>query len=151
MERVDNPAKGPLQGLRVLSLEDNALIAMSVVEMLRDAGARTEDCTTIEAAIHALRLRTYDVALLDLSVHGELSFAVAKAALERDVPIIFVTGYGVETLPRDWQGYEVCEKPYSEDELCRSIKNVVSRSDVSRLSANEGCGALIWERVLRQS
>ena len=111
---------------------------MSVVEMLQDVGARTEDCTTIEAALQALGLRTYDVALLDVNVHGELSFAVARAALVRGVPFIFVTGYAGDALPREWQDCEVCEKPYSEEELCHCIKKVLHRREVPELPLGRG-------------
>src|SRR3954465_12791182 len=45
--------KGPLD-LRILYLEDEALVAMNYVSMLEEAGATVEDCATLGAAFSAL-------------------------------------------------------------------------------------------------
>src|SRR5689334_1488669 len=92
-----------LDNLRVLYLEDNALIAMNFVAMLEEEGAIVDDHAAVETALNALREGDYDIALLDVDIHGTMSFPVAEAALAKDLALVFVTGYGDESMPAAWR------------------------------------------------
>jgi CheY-like chemotaxis protein len=124
--------EGALDALRVLYLEDNAVIAMNFVAMLEEQGAIVDDHSTVVAALKALRDGDYDVALLDVDIRGATSFSVAEAALSKDVALVFVTGYGHETLPAPWREYPLCEKPCSGSELSAAIQHAIASKDRAR-------------------
>ena len=62
--------------------------------------------------------RTPDVALLDVGLVREESFAIAGRLDELKIPFIFVTGYGVDVrLPAPLADKPRLPKPYSSDAL----------------------------------
>lgn len=111
---------GILNGAHVFLVEDEALVAMLVEDMLADYGctlaahaSRISDAIT-HANDPALRI---DVALLDVNVAGEPVFAVAAALAARGVPFAFATGYGAGGLPDIWRDRPTLQKPFMSDEV----------------------------------
>ena len=117
--------KSPIEGLRVLYLEDDPVIAISFVEMIEQWGGIVRECNTLDAALIALQQGHYDVALLDLNIRGQTSYAVAEAAVDKHAALVFVTGCGRETLLAEWRHHAVCEKPCSEIDVCRAIGEAI--------------------------
>ncbi len=113
-----------LRGTRVLLIEDEALVAMLVEDMLGDqgcsvvaTGARLE-----EALLHAKDVNLqFDVALVDLNLAGESTFAVASALAERNIPFAFSTGYGVNGLPPEWRDRPTLQKPFTSEDMARVL------------------------------
>jgi DNA-binding response OmpR family regulator len=122
--------------LRVLYLEDDALVAMNFVALLEGEGALVDDHTTIEAALAALHRADYDLALLDVDIRGKLSFPVAEAAVAKGLSLVFVTAYGQESLPPRWQDHAVCEKPCSQAELSAAIQTAITRRESQKRGGN---------------
>jgi len=52
-----------------------------------------------------------DAAVLDINLDGELVYPVAEELARRDVPFIFVTGYGAESIERRFAHVPVLQKP----------------------------------------
>jgi DNA-binding LytR/AlgR family response regulator len=111
---------GPLDlsGLRVLVVEDEFLIADTLVYLLK-----TWDCTVIGPASrlsNALAIaqnEKLDGALLDINLFGERSLEVAAALRRRGVPFVFVTGYDDTALSAEYRSYPRMSKPFEESEL----------------------------------
>lgn len=107
-----------LAGKRVMLLEDEAIIAFAVEDMLTDLG-----CIVIGPALRldeALRLAAtsdIDAAVLDVNINSERSYPVAETLERRGVPFLFATGYDLEGI--EWRGaaLEVIAKPYRRDQL----------------------------------
>ena len=109
----------PLQGRRVLVVEDEMMIAMLVEDMLGELG-----CTVIgpaHAVPAALDLAStapdIDAALLDINLGGQPVFAIADALRARGVPMIFSTGYGESGLRDVDRGAPVLQKPFRANDL----------------------------------
>src|SRR6188768_1946071 len=89
-----------LAGLRAFVVEDEALVLLTLEDMLSDLG-----CEVVVSAQHvdeALRLApdaAVDVALLDVNVGGTRIDPVAQVLAARGIPIVFVTGYEAPSLP----------------------------------------------------
>ena len=84
-----------LKGKRILVVEDEALIAVMVEDMLTDMGSNViGPAATIEAALRLARSEELDAAVLDVNVRGERIDPVAEALMARGVPVLFATGYG---------------------------------------------------------
>src|SRR5579883_73994 len=83
--------------LRVLLVEDEALVAMMMQDVLEDLG-----CTvfgphrTIASAVGAAKEETVDLALLDINLGDELVYPAAEILASRGVGFVFLTGYDNE-------------------------------------------------------
>ena len=87
-----------LRGLNVLVLEDEAVIAMLLEDMLVDLGCKVVGpAAKVAEALQLVRSEQIGAALLDLNLgRGETGYPVADALAARAVPFAFVTGYGAE-------------------------------------------------------
>jgi two-component SAPR family response regulator len=97
-----------MKSSRVMIVEDEALVAMMVEDMLGDLGC--EVVGSFGAVDDALAFLiggqpAPDGAVLDVNIGGEMVFPVAEELRERGVPFVFATGYG--DLPR--KGFETVE------------------------------------------
>ncbi|MDB5456918.1 MAG: response regulator receiver protein [Caulobacter sp.] len=117
-----------LAALKVLVVEDEALVSMLVEDMLGDLG-----CVVVGPAAEldeALRLATtadIDAALLDVNLGGRPIFPVADALRARGVPFAFASGYGEAGLSDDHRGAAVLQKPFREADLRRVLEGLASQ------------------------
>ena len=89
-----------MDGARVLVLEDSALMAELIKDVLLDAGAIVvETRQSVAGALQMLALQDLDLACLDVDLGTEDSFPVADALVDRCIPFVFVTGSRPEVLP----------------------------------------------------
>jgi CheY-like chemotaxis protein len=113
-----------LQGLRVLVVEDEALVSMLLEDMLADHGC--EVAATASRIAQALDLiadeaLTFDAAILDVNLGGEPIFPVAEALAARGAPFVFATGYGAGGLPEAWRSRPTLQKPFSHEDVGRAL------------------------------
>jgi CheY-like chemotaxis protein len=105
----------------ILVVEDEALIAAMLQDMLEDLGVRViGPAYTVEHGCELARTAACDGAVLDVSIRGETAAPVARILVERGVPFILATGYGGE-LASAWPEARVIEKPYSTIDLERAL------------------------------
>lgn len=110
-----------LNGKRVLVVEDEALIAAMVEDMLLDLGMTViGPAGSVKQAMGLAKDGGFDVAMLDVNVRGERIDPVAEMINEQGVPILFATGYGEVPLAGQIEAC-VIDKPYTQDKLARSI------------------------------
>ena len=84
-----------LKGRTGLIVEDNMIIALDAEQLLLDNGmARILTAANVAEALRLIEAETIDVALLDVNLGSETSFALIAPLNARSVPYIFVTGYG---------------------------------------------------------
>lgn len=107
--------KSSLVGLRLLVVEDEAMVAMMVEDMLMEMG-----CVVVDVAgtvSRGLALAgdaelALDGAILDVNLGGEKVYPVAEALAARHVPFVFSTGYGQAGIAPDFIHVPVLSKPY---------------------------------------
>lgn len=110
-----------LKGKRILVVEDEALIAVMVEDMLTELGSVVVGpAATIEQALVLARSEAIDGAVLDVNVRGERIDPVAEALAKRHVPMLFATGYGEVRLASGGEA-TVIDKPYTQDKLARGL------------------------------
>lgn len=111
-----------LKGCRVLIVEDDVRISMLMQESLVEMGCEVAGTAMLfDDAFDMAASQPFDVALLDISLNGELSYPVAEAMLHRNQKFVFVTGHVMETLPAPFQGTPVLHKPFG----LRDLQNVL--------------------------
>ena len=109
-----------LSGRRVLVVEDEMLILMTLEDMLADLGcAAVTAAATVEQALTFAESQVFDVAVLDVNLNGHESYPVADALAARGVPILFSTGHGVTKAYRD---RPLLKKPYRHAELVEVLR-----------------------------
>lgn len=115
-----------LTGKRVLVIEDEMLVLLSIEDMLGDLG-----CTSITVAddiASALLLiagNDFDFATLDLNLNGTLSYPVADALTDRHIPFAFSSGYGQGGVGAGYDACPVLTKPYGRRELSRVVQGLL--------------------------
>jgi PAS domain S-box-containing protein len=122
--------------ITVLVVDDDALIAMSTVDMLEDLGHEVIEAHSGERALEILRdRRTIDLLVTDYSMPrmNGVQLAAAARELRPDLPVLLATGYAElpagsrNDLPR-------IGKPYRQNQLAAEIVKVLQQSAVYRMS-----------------
>jgi len=117
-----------LSGRRVLVVEDEMLLLMTIEDMLADLGCESvTTAATIDQALALVNAQVFDVAMLDVNLNGNQSFPVADALAVRGVPFLFSTGYSDHVVMR--QGYQdrpVLRKPYTQKEIGEMLGRLLS-------------------------
>jgi PAS domain S-box-containing protein len=123
-------AEASSAGLRVLVLEDEALIAMQIEDALAAAGCTVVGpATRIGEAFDLLYAHQVDAALLDVNVAGERSFAIADILAAKQIPFAFVTGFdAASTLPEHLRSAPVLSKPFETVQLEAVIAQLATRT-----------------------
>jgi CheY-like chemotaxis protein len=110
---------------RILVVEDEMLIGMLLEDMLTDLGHEVAAVVPrLKDALAAVQSETFDLAILDVHLHGENAFPVADALIEKGVPFVFATGYGERGLPEAYRQRPVLQKPFARGDLERILKLV---------------------------
>ena len=111
-----------LAGLRALVVEDEGSVAWLIEGMLEELGCEVAaSVVTLAEALAAATDKSFDFAVLDVNLAGELVFPVAELLQRRQLPFLFSTGYGRTGVPAIFMGYEVLNKPFGIDELKRKL------------------------------
>ena len=106
-----------IEGATILVLEDEPIIGLALEDMLVTKGATVVYASRMEEAHEALAQSEIDAAILDVNVHGQMSYAVAASLTELTIPFIFATGYGDSSHPPEFRSVPTIAKPYSAAEL----------------------------------
>lgn len=125
---MDSASNRPFEGVRVLVVEDEPLVAMLLEDMLSDLGCTVVAVagTVAEAVGHASGA-ALDAAILDVNLGTQSSGPVAEALSARAVPFIFATGYGESGVPEAFRGRPALQKPYGMQDVARLLAQVVGR------------------------
>lgn len=114
------PSVEPLSGLRLLVVEDEALVAMQLEDMLDELGCVVVDVAGTVSRGVALAGDAgvaLDGAILDVNLGGEKVYPVAERLAERGVPFVFCTGYGLAGIAGEFAHVPTLAKPYSQQQL----------------------------------
>ena len=129
-ERTKAAPAASSEGMRVLVVEDEALIAMQIEDALAGSGCRVVGpATRIGEAFDLLYAEAVDAALLDVNVAGERSFAIADILVAKRIPFAFVTGFeAASTLPEHLRGAPVVNKPFETAQLDALIAQLAAQT-----------------------
>jgi CheY-like chemotaxis protein len=107
-----------IAGHRIMIVEDEALVAISMSDLMTEFGfavvgpfGKLKDATT------ALKKGGVDAAILDINLGGELVYSLADSLAAKNVPFVFVTGYGTESIDRRFANIRVMQKPVDRQML----------------------------------
>lgn len=115
------------EGLRLLVVEHNSILALDVEDMLlRNGAAQVEVASSCVEALARLESGIFDAALLDLALAESDNLAVAITLQAANIPFAFAVGYGERaTLPPRFADKLVIGKPYSESYLLARLAELL--------------------------
>ncbi|MGX5826250.1 response regulator [Mesorhizobium sp. 43Arga] len=117
------PVTHLLDGLRILVLEDEFLIAMDVEQLCRDHGAGevviARDLAEVDGGKIAMQ---FDAAIVDLMLGGASTLEFAAGLRETGVPFVFASGYSdADEIKLSFPGVRLVTKPYSGEDLVEAV------------------------------
>ncbi|MEA3002533.1 MAG: hypothetical protein QOH81_1321 [Sphingomonadales bacterium] len=114
--------------LRILIVEDEMLVAMNIEDMLLELGHEVAGIASRLGPALALACEgRFDVAMLDVNLAGERSFAIADLLIARGIPFVFATGYGPEGIDAKYRDRPVLQKPFRARDLAAAMTALAAR------------------------
>lgn len=113
------------EGLRVLVVEDEPVVAMCLEDMLEALGCETiGPASRLAEGLALVEAGGFDAAILDINLGGERSTPIAQALRDRGVPFAFASGYGAP--PEGFgDGVPMIEKPYREAQVAGALERLL--------------------------
>lgn len=113
---------------RVLLLEDDLLLAMDMEDYLLDNGHQiVGPFGRISDALDAIKRNDLMGAIVDLNLHGELSFPVIEMLQERSVPVIVCSGYAeLPEFKSRLKNLPLLPKPWDAKRLSKLMRETFS-------------------------
>jgi len=118
-----------VDGCRVLIVEDQMMIALSMADLLTQMGCQVV-ATAVRPteALEAIETQEIDLAILDFDLKGQSCEPVADALAQRAVPFLFSTGSSSAEAPARYRDRPVLIKPYRAADLRRALSDVMTQS-----------------------
>jgi DNA-binding response OmpR family regulator len=111
--------------LKILIVEDEALVAMLIEDVLADLGHEVIGIGgRLDQALKLAEEAPADFAIVDLNLNGARTYGIAEVLRRRGVPFIFATGYGADGVEPEWSSVRVLPKPFEPHQLAAAIEAV---------------------------
>lgn len=118
--------------LRVLLVEDEFLLSLVLAADLRAAGYDVlGPCATIVAAMEAARSESFDGAILDINLKGQLVYPVAEELARRRIPFMFLSGYPLISIPEPFRSRPRLPKPADSTVVLHAVQNMLRANRVN--------------------
>lgn len=120
---VATEGSGALSGTRILIVEDEAMIALLLQNMVTDLGCIVAAWakSTVEALAFISTGEAFDAALLDLLLNGETALPIAAALDQRGIPFVVTTGFDGPVVLSRFAGHVILQKPIEQTDLERAL------------------------------
>ncbi len=114
--------------LKILAVDDDALILMNTAEFLQDLGHQVFEALSGQQALRVLDQHPdIDLIVTDQAMPNMtgLQLVASARAINPDIPVLIVTGYG--EIPQNSQlGVVKLDKPFTQDQLARALSAAVA-------------------------
>lgn len=108
---------------RILVVEDEPFIALSLADTLCELGFVVAGCVSnVAAALELIGREQIDGALLDVNLGSQRIDPVADLLAKRSCPFIFTTGYGPSGIPAAYANRAVLQKPFGMNDLALILR-----------------------------
>lgn len=113
--------------LRLLVVEDEAMIAMMLEDILEDLGHRVvEVATSVQFALREISAKAdeLDAVILDANLGGDSAGPVAAVLRQARIPFVIASGYEASELQRLGFDEPCIRKPYQREEVSRALERI---------------------------
>jgi DNA-binding NtrC family response regulator len=123
-----------LEGLRLLVVEDDAILLMDLEQILQSAGAEIVLCRSVADALAALAENRIAAAVLDFRIGQETIVPVARQLSQRGTPFIFYTGQLVGDLAlAEWRRSAVVIKPAPARKIVAAVVEALNTKNAAAI------------------
>ena len=137
---------GKFKGVRILLVEDEADVRKLTARMLKKLGCSVISCATGEEALEIFDKENekLDLLLLDVvlpGINGSKCFKKMKK-INKNVPVIFCTGYTTEELPAEFldrNRADLLTKPFTLKDLAKKLARTLKQEKVVFISKLNDC------------
>lgn len=117
----------PMELVRVLIVDDEAVIRDGLKRILDASRFSVESCASGYGAIELLHQKDFDLIVTDLKMPGMSGIEVLKAVktLQPDIPVIMITGYAtVDTAVEAMKNgaYDYLSKPFTPNQFLEKVE-----------------------------
>ena len=114
-------------GRRVLVVEDEAIVAIFLEEVLEELGHEVAGVVSrLEDAMARANDKDFDLAILDVHLAGVAVYPLADVLAARHIPFVFTTGLGKDVIPAHLRDRPTLQKPFRAEDLSRTIATLVA-------------------------
>lgn len=125
-----------LSGNRILVVEDEAIVAMALTDLLHELGFKVVGpFGNLGDAATATGTANFDAAILDVNLDGQMIYRVADVLSKRGVPFVFVTGYGPEGISSRFKHIPVIPKPIEREKIEKMFLRPINKEAMGAKSA----------------
>jgi two-component system, cell cycle response regulator CpdR len=120
---------GAKDALKILYVEDNALVREVTAELLAQEQRQIVVCADAEAALEEFRANSFDVLITDVSLPVMSGIELARniLALKPRLPIIIASGYALDFGLENWgANVRAIVKPFEAPEIEALISDLVA-------------------------
>src|SRR5215467_15074154 len=118
-----------MKGLRILIVDDEPLMRLSMVDALEAVGYDVQAAASGPEGIEAIRVREFDLVITDLRLPGVDGLTVLKSTKEKapQTDVVVITAHGsVETAVGAMKlgAFDYITKPFQMDELLLIVERI---------------------------
>lgn len=118
-----------MSGRRVLVVEDDYFIANEIQAWLTDIGCEVfGPFCDLREPVDMAHMQPLDAAVLDVNLSGQTVYPLASKLLYRHVPVLFVTGYGTESISPQFRAIPRLTKPIFARQLQQAVFDLVCQN-----------------------
>ena len=120
------PSETPLNGRKILIVEDEAPIALNLAAAVQQAGGIVIGPVASVAGAHAAMAdNRLDGALLDIRLRNETSFPLADVLAVLNIPFVFVSGLSSALMPYTHRERPLFDKPYEVHDVIATLARLL--------------------------
>lgn len=125
-----------LLGVRVLIVEDEAMVSMLLEDILGEFGCEVVGpaFSLPQAMSLANEAMGLGAAILDVNLRGTPIYPVAEILAQRGVPFVFATGYGPDGVAESWRSRPKLQKPFSAEQVQAALLTAIGAAGASPAS-----------------
>jgi CheY-like chemotaxis protein len=126
------PMTNHLKDKRILIVEDERMIAEVLGSQITDEGGRViGPVETVAAGLDAIANTALDAVVLDIKLRDGRAYPVADALVARNIPFLFLTGYGADDVPPRHATVVRIEKPVLPTTICRRLETLLAAPSIT--------------------
>jgi len=115
----------------LIVIDDEPILATMISDLVSELGWTVDGSAHSEAdGFKVLAGCHPGLALLDINLGLTTSLAIAATCRDRNIPIVFMTGYTARDVPSQCGDAPILTKPFSEGELQRAIERALFKATV---------------------
>ncbi len=105
------------------------MIRMLLESMLTDLGhSVAAEAGRIEDAVTLAKEAEFDIAILDVNLHGKPVTPVVEILAGRGLPFVFASGFGRQGVPEPYRDSPTLQKPFQSEALAKAIKQAAAKT-----------------------